>query len=388
MRSLIVFGIFFGLLSFITVSVRAEFNIDKLTMKIGSAEEKEVEEDLYCYYEWQIKKLIIDMVSKFSWPKNNLNYSKLNFTTYLEDYRQLRFKSDYQWNERYRVFSPEINYYFKLGQDLKIGFDYKNQTRTPVLDEDREKRFSMGKGTVNLKLDKKDWEYLLELSQTQKGYPEDKPKNYTKNQLDHELAWRMGSDLKVKLSYFEATGHYPDDINIRQDFWKTETGIEGEYQFNDQWRVSGSYSDREEEKGLIPYLSKRGLIGKIKFEPYRNIDIHCQLRSADIQYYNEKPYIDPDGILFEEVDKKSRNEKSANLKCSSEYRKLNLTVETGFYWLSKSYQSPQVDDFDDHGLYATLCWNSGKIGLELEIAPEGNLWRRNGFYQLKAEYFF
>lgn len=388
MRSFIFFWILFGLLNFAIVPARAEFIIDKLMMKIGSIEEQEIEEDLYCSYEWQIKKIIMDMVNRLSWPRDDQNYSRFNLTTYHEDYQQLKLKIDSQWNERYRIFSPEIEYYFKLWRDLKIGFDYKTQTRTPVSEEDQDKRFFMENGTIKIILDKKDWEYLLKLSQTQKCYPNDKRKDYTKNQLDQKLAWRIGSDLKLMLSYFEATGYYPEDINISQDCWKSEIEIEGEYHVNDQWQVSGSYGDREEERGLIPYLSRKDIKGKIKFEPSRNIDIVFQVGSVNIDYYSKIPYIDPDGILLEEDDQKSREEKNATLKCRSVYRKVNLTVDTGFYWLSKNYKSAQVDDFDDRGLFATLYWNPGKIKWELEIAPEGNLWRRNGFYQLKVEYCF
>lgn len=388
MRLVLFVWILFGLLLMITFPVRADFDIDKLTTKVGSVDGKEIEEDLYCYIDWQIQKLVLELTNRLSWPENNLNYSKFNIKVYLEDYQQLKLDMDYQWNERYRIFSPELNYKFTLWKDLIIKLGYENQTRTPVLEEEREKRYALETKLISMEYEKKVWNYMFRLSQTGKDCPDDEGEVYDKNQLDQKLTWRVGSNLKVILSYFEATTYYPYDINIAKDSWKSETGIKGEYQINDQWQVISSFSIREEEKGLAPYLEKKNVKFEAKNEPIRDLDIRFKINSVNIDYYSELPYIDPDEILSEDDDQKSRVEKSAVLECRSKYRKFNITTEAGFFWASKQYHSSQVKDFESNGLYATLCWNPGKFGIELEIAPEGNVWRRNGFYQLKMEYCF
>lgn len=388
MRLVLLVWILFGLILVFAFPVRADFNIDKLTMKVGAVDGKGIEEDLYCYIDWQIEKLVLELTNRLSWPENNINYSKFNVKAYLEDYRQLKLDLDYQWNERYRIFSPELNYRFTLWKDLMIKLGYENQTRTPVLEEERDKRYTLEKKIIGMEYEKKTWNYTCKLSQTGKDYPDDEGKAYDKTQLDQKLTWRVRPNLKVILDYFEATTYYPYDINIAKDDWRSETGIKGEYQINDQWQVTGSFSVREEEKGLIPYLEKKNVKVEVKTEPIRDLDIRFKANSGDIDYYSEIPYFDPDGILLEDDDQKSRVEKSAVLECRFKYRKFNITTEAGFFWASKQYHSPQVKDFESNGLYAGLCWNPGKFGIELEIAPEGNVRRRNGFYQLKMEYCF
>lgn len=388
MRLILLLWILFGLFIIINYPARAEFNFDKLTIKVDSTEGKEIEEDFYCYSDWRINNLKLEMTNKFSWPVHNENYSKFNVKAYFEEYNQLKLNMDYQWNERYRIISPEVNYYFKLGQDLTISLDYETDTRNPINNEDQKLEYFMETGTVKMKLDKDSWSYDLNLAQTQKDYPEDEPKNYTKNQLDQEFGWRIRPNLKLLLSYFEATACYPYDIKINNDYWKSETGIGGEYRFNDRWQVTGSFSNREEEKGLVPYLAKRDFEVKLKNKLAQDCTINFRVSSAEINYYSVIPYIDPDEFLFEEEDQKSRVENQAVLEWRSKLRKLNITVETGFYWLDKNYYSAQVEDFESKGLYASLHRNLGKIGLELEMAPDGTLWRRNGFYQLKLEYSF
>ncbi len=388
MRSFLFFWILFGILIMINIPVEAEFYFDKLTMKVDAGEGKELEKDLYCYSDWQIKNFMMEVTNKFSWPENVDNYSKLNVKAYFEDLQQIKLNLDYQWNERYRFFSPEISSSFKLGRVLTVGFDYETNTRNSVSNDNRELEYLTEIGSVKMKLDKNNWIYSLKLTQTQKSYPADEVKNYTKNQLDQELIWRMGANLNLLLSYFEATGYYPHDININQDYWKTETGIEGEYRFNAQWEMSGSFSAREEEKGLTPYLARQNVKVKLKNKPIRDLDVNFQISSADIDYYSNIPYTDPDGILLEEDDQNSRVENKAALECCLNYRKIKLTVQAGLFLVTKAYNSSEVEDYEGKGLYTTICWNPGNIGLELEIAPEGNLSRSNGFYQLRCVYNF
>ncbi len=76
------------------------------------------------------------------------------------------------------------------------------------------------------------------------------------------------------------------------------------------------------------------------------------------------------------------------LECQIQLREWQLSVETGLFLANMDYRSAQVEDINREGLYASLCWNPGKFGLELEMAPDGNFRRVNGFYQLRFEYYF
>lgn len=388
MRLFLFFWIFFGLLIIITIPVRAEFQFDKITMKLDSTEGEEIEKDLYCYSDWKLKHFNLDLTNKFSWPENNENFSKFNVKAGFENYKQLKLNLDYQWNERYRILSPEINYYFELGRELTIGLEYETDTRNPVLDKDQELKYCQEIGTVIMELDKDKWSYDLKLTQAQKDYPDDELKNYIKNQLNHEFAWRIQPNLKLQFSFDEATGYYPYDIEINQDYWRSEAGIGGEYRFNNQWQIEGAFSAKEAEKGLAPYLAQQYLEVKLKNKPTKDVTINLRVSSTEFDYYSEIPYIDPDEITLEDEDQKSRDEYKVVLECQSQLKKFKLVFESGLFWVKKDYNSTLVEDFKREGFYASLRWNPGKIGLELEMAPDGNHWRTNGFYQLKVEYTF
>ncbi|MGE5606797.1 MAG: hypothetical protein ACM3YE_14040 [Bacteroidota bacterium] len=295
---------------------------------------------------------------------------------------------DYQWNERYRILAPEISYDFKFDRGLTIGLEYETENRDPVLDEDLEFKYRMEAGTIKMALDKKNWSYDLKLAQTRKEYPEDEIKNYTKNQLDHELAWRIYPDFKIDFSYYETTRIYPEDPKISQDYWSSEAGLSGNYRFNDHWQMIGSFSVREAERGLTPYLDQQGWELKLKNKPSREVTIDLRVRAAEYDYYSDATYLDPDEIEVEEEDQKSRNENKVALECYWRLKELNLELEAGLFWVSKDYYSAQVADFQQEGIYTSFRWKLKKVGIELEIAPDGNLWRVNGFYQLKFEYYF
>ncbi|NLW45802.1 MAG: TonB-dependent receptor [Firmicutes bacterium] len=386
MRSSVFLWILFGLLFLTTFPVRADCDVEKLIMKVGSSEGKEVEEDLYCYTDWQINNVILKLTNKFSWPQNKVNYSKVYLKTYLEDYDQLQFKIDYQWNDYYRILVPEINYDYTMGKNFIFKLNYQNQNRNPVLDEKQNLKYTRETGTVKMGYGKEAWQYSLKFSQTTKGYPNDQVNDYDQNQLNQELAWRITPNFKLGLSYFEATKYYPDNINL--DSWKSEMGIEGEYRINNQWQVFGSYSAKEEEKGLVPYLTGQNLKAKVKSKPLRDLDVSFQVGLADLDFHAELPYKDPDQFLSKDEDLKSRVEKNALVKSCWKYRKSNLTIEAGLFWVDKQYDSPQIAGVERNGLYTTIGWNPGKFGIQLELAPEGNVWRKNGFYQLKMEYGF
>jgi hypothetical protein len=386
MRSIKFLWILFGLLLLTASPVRADFDMEKLIMKVGSSEGKETEEDLYCYTDWHIKDVNLELTNKFSWPRNNVNYSKINLKTYFEDYDQLHFKIDYQWNDRYRILVPEIDYDFTLGKNLTFRIDYKYQTRSPVSDEDRINKYAMETGIVKMKYERDAWNYFLKLLRTQKGYPNNQVKDYDKNQLDQEIAWRITPDFKLGLSYFEAAGYFPDNINL--DYWKSEMGIEGEYRINNQRQIFGYYSVREEEKGLVPYLTRKNLKAKIRSKPLRDLDVNFRVGLADIDYYTELPYSDPDEFILEDEDLKSRFEKNAVVESCWKLRQYNLTFEAGLFWVDKQYDSSRAASVERSGLYTTIGWNPGKFGIKLELAPEGNVWRGSGFYQLKMEYGF
>ena len=332
---------------------------------------------------------MLDLTNKFSWPENNENYSRFNIKAGLKKHKQLKLDLDYQWNERYRILSPEIKYSFKLRPDLTIGLEYETETRSPILDIDQELKYCLDIGTIKMALDKHSWSYDLKLAQTEKDYPLDEINNYTKKQLNQELAWRIRPNFKLNLSYDETTRYYPYDID--QDYWGSESGISGEYRFNERWQLTGTIGGKEEERGLVPYLDQRDLKIKLKNKSTRDLTFNLQVGSSQFDYYSGKSYTDPDEISSEDEedeDLKSRVENKAVLECQSQLRKLKLAVEAGLFWVYKDYSSTLVEDLKREGLYVSLRWNPGKIGVELELAPDGSFSRVNGFYQLRLEYSF
>lgn len=387
MRSFKILWILFGLLVGCAFPAKADFSFDKIMMKIDWTPGETVEKDIYCYSDWEIKDFKLDLTNKFSWPENNDNYSKFNVKAGLEKLKQLELALDYQWNQRYRIFTPEIAYDFKFKPGFTLGLEYENENRDPVYEKDLKYEYRMETGTVKMALDKKSWSYDLKLARTRKDYPEDQRENYTKNQLSHDLAWRIHADLKLNLSYYESTRFYPNDLSISKDYWGSKVGIEGEYSFNDRWQLINSFSVREEERGLAPYLEQNNWELKLKNKPSRDLSIDLRVRVAEYDFYSDTAYFDPDEKDVEE-DLKSRIENKAALECYWRLKDLNLELEAGLFRISKDYHSSQVADFEKGGIYASLRWKPKKVGVELEIAPNGNLSRFSGFYQLKLEYYF
>lgn len=387
MRSFKIRWILFGLLVGCAHPARADFSFDKIMMKIDWTPGETVERDVYCYSDWKLKDFKLDLTNKFSWPEDNVNFSKFNVKAGLEKYQQMELDLDYQWNQRYRIFTPEIACDFKFKPGFTIGLEYENESRNPVREEDLKYEYQMETGTVKMALDKKRWSYDLKLARTRKDYPKDQVKNYKKNQLDHDLVWRIHSDLKLNLSYYETTRFYPNDLKISQDYWGSEAGVSGDYRFNDHWRLIGSFCVREAERGLLPYLDQQNWELKLQNKPSRDVTIYLRVRAAEYDFYSDTAYFDPDEKDVEE-DLKSRIENKAALECYWRLKDLNLELEAGLFRISKDYYSSQAVDFEKEGIYTSLRWKSKKVGIELEIAPNGNLSRFSGFYQLKFEYYF
>ena len=123
MRSFKILWILFGLLIGCALPAKADFSFDKITLKIDWTPGETVEKDVYCYSDWEIKDLKLDLTNRFSWPENSDNYSKFNIKAGLENLKQLELALDYQWNQRYRIFTPEIAYDFKF----KPGHRHRDQ---------------------------------------------------------------------------------------------------------------------------------------------------------------------------------------------------------------------------------------------------------------------
>ena len=387
MRPFKIFWILFGLLVGFSLPAKADFSFDKITLKIDSTEGETIEKDFYCYSDWKLKHFKLDLTNRLCWPKNSENFSKFNVKTGFEKLKQLELDLDYQWNQRYRIFTPEIAYDFKLKPGFTFGLEYENESRDPVLEEDLKYEYHMETGTVKMALDKKNWSYDLKLAQARKDYPEEQKKNYTKNQLNQDLAWRIHSDFKLNFSYYETTRFYPNDFSINKDYWGSKAGIGGEYRFNDRWQLISSFSVREGERGLAPYLEQNNWELRLKNKPSRDVSVNLRVNAAEFDYYSDTAYSDPDEIDLEE-DLKSRIENKAAVECYWRLKDLNLELEAGLFWISKDYCSSKVADFEKEGAYTSLRWKSKKVGIELEIAPNGNLSRFSGFYQLKLEYYF
>lgn len=387
MRPFKILWILFGLLVGFALPAKADFSFDKITMKLDWTPGETVEKDFYCYSDWKIKDFELDLTNKFSWPENSDNFSRFNIKAGLEKYKQLELELDYQWNQRYRIITPEIACDFKFKPGFIIGLEYENESRAPVLEEDLKYEYHMETGTVKMALDKKNWSYDLKLAQSRKDYPEDQSKNYTKNQLNHDLAWRIHSNLKLNFSYYETNRFYPNDLSISKDYWGSKTGIDGEFRLNDRWQLISSFSVREGERGLAPYLDQNNWELKLMNKLSRDLSVDLRVNAAEIDYYSDTAYFDPDEKDAEE-DLKSRLENKVALECYWRLKDLNLELEAGLFWISKDYCSSQVADYEKEGVYTSLRWKSKKVGMELEIAPHGNLSRFSGFYQLKFEYYF
>jgi len=388
MKTSAYFWMLLGLLVMIELPVGADFTFDKISLKIDSSEGEPAETDLYCYSDWKLKHFNLDLINKFSWPESNDNFSKFHVKADFEKYQQLELDFDYQWNERYRILAPEIAYDFKFKPGLIIGLEYETENRDPLLDKDWKLEYRIEAGTVKMALDKKDWSYDLKLARTQKEYPKEKIKNYTINQLNHDLAWRIQPDLNLKILYYGTSRLYANVLKISQERWSSKTGLNGDYRLNDHWQIIGSFSLKEEEKGLTPYLDQQDWELKLKNKLNRNITFDLRIGSVEYDYYSDITYFDPDEMEAEEEDQKSRTENKVALECYWRLKELNLELEAGLFWISKDYSSSHVSNLQREGVYTSVRWKPKEVGIQLEIAPNGNLWRTNGFYQLKFQYYF
>jgi len=368
--------------------VQAEFHLDKAMLKFDSTEGKELEEDLYCYSSWISERFRLDFTNKFSWPEHDENYNKFNVKAGFEELPQLKLNLDYQWNRRYRIPAAKIAYYHNPKAGWKVRIEYRSDNREPLLDKDLKYKYYTETGVVKFDLEKEDWSYDNKLAHTRRDYPRQEVNSYTKNELDQGLTWRFGPNFRLDFSYYETASYYPNDLTITKDRWSLKKEVSSEYRFNDQWRLTGSFSAQESEKGLLPYLKKQTLEFKLKHKPAKDLNFDLRVQTAEFNFFSEAPYSDPDEMLPEEEDRKSRAEGKIVLGSDIRLRKANLRIETGLFLDKRDYRLASEVDITREGYYTSISWNPGNIEIELEIAPNGNLGRLNGFYQLKVEYHF
>jgi hypothetical protein len=388
MRTPAYFWILLGMFIAFTYPAAAEFSFDKIMMKIDSSQGEKAETDFYCYSDWKSGYFKLDLTNKFSWPESNENFSRFNVKADFEKYKQLKMDFDYQWNDRYRILGPTVAYNFKFKSDFVISLEYGTENRDPLLDKDLKLKYHIETGTVKMALDKKNWSYDLKLIRTGKDYPKDQIKNYTRDQLSQRLAWKIQPDLNFRLSYYETSCLYSNVLKISQERWNSKVGLSGDYHINEYWQIIGSFNLKEEEKGLIPYLAQQDWELKLKNKFSQDLTIDLRVKSVKYDYYSDITYFDPDEMEAAEEDRKSRIENKAVVECSWRLKESNLEVETGLFWVFKDYYSFQVSDYKQDGIYTSLLWKPNRVGLGLEIAPNGNLSRTRGFYQLKIEYYF
>ncbi|NLY75991.1 MAG: hypothetical protein GX075_11930 [Firmicutes bacterium] len=388
MRCPLLSVIVLGMLLIMNNPVQAEFHLDKAMLKLDSTEGKKLEEDLYFYSSWFNERFRLNFTNKFSWPEHNENYNKFSVKAGFEEIRQLKMNLDYQWNRRYRIPAAKIAYYHNPKAGWGIGIEYQNDNREPVSDEDLKYKYHTETGIVKFDLQKDDWRYDLKLAQTRRDYPGKEVDSYAKNELEQGLAWRFGPNFRLDLSYYETTSYYPNDLTITKDRWSSKQEVGGEYRFSHRWRLTGSFSVQESEKGLLPYLEKQSLEFKLNHKPAKDLNFDLRIRTTEFDFFSEAPYFDPDETPPEDDDRKSRTEGKIALESNLRLRNANLWIETGVFLDKRDYRLASEVDIAREGLYTSISWNPGNIGIELEIAPNGNLWRVNGFYQLKVEYHF
>jgi hypothetical protein len=302
----------------------------------------------------------------------------------------------HKWNENYTINLAGLGYNLSPIDDLTLGLWCEvakaESSNDSYYDYDRQKQ------QFSLSYTPDPWGYSLVVTRQDKkiknftpGPDSDNPAfnndySYLKYSYEHQLTWQASSKLKLGLGYATSNADYYND-DAKKDGTSDEWKLKANYKQNDYWTWDGSYSTWDCD-GYNDWHKGNMLAIDATYSPEKSWSLTPKLRIADLDYSDKyrAAYDDPED---KNADYHSRQYQAVALAYEKKYDKWAYDIE-GFV---KNYDydesGPNIpDDNISTGAMLTVTWQTGQIHWYVQVAPQGSLTTRNGYYEARAEYRF
>ncbi|HBF37624.1 MAG TPA: hypothetical protein DDW50_09915 [Firmicutes bacterium] len=290
-------------------------------------------------------------------------------------------KTDYDWDEKYKVGNAKLNYSFNPFQSTELGISYLTEKRDPELSSGCP--YWLNSESIDFVWQPKPWKYSFNLARNDKDYYEDSQYTSLKYQLGEAIAWHPRPNLGCQLEYQENTGDYA--TSGYKDFWKEEWIFDSDYQSKAKWQYELEYRKMYWERGYEPYRSSY----KLQFKMGRNLNTVFKLNFGaslqDLNYFSQtQDYSEPGVYNPIERDLKSRVVSKFGMELQADDSDFSWKV--GPFWGLTRYASALVKDVNRLGVYGTIIWKFQYIELSLKLAPTGDLLTQDSYYQIEITY--
>jgi hypothetical protein len=304
----------------------------------------------------------------------------------------------HKWNENYGINLAGLGYNWSPIDDLSLGVWYEiakgEASNSSYYDYDRQKQQFLLSYTPD------PWGYSLVVTRSDKNYLNVKsgldpdtanPQlNYDYSSLsytyEHQLSWQTTSKLKLGLGYTNSHSDYYND-SAKKDGESDKWKLKANYKQNQYWTWDGSYQVWDSD-GYNGSNSGNLLAVDATYSPDKSWSLTPKLRVANLDYSEKyrSAYEDKDD---KNADYHSRNYQAAALAYEKIYEKWAYDIEGFVKNYDYDLSGPDIpEDNVATGVVGTLTWETGKLHWYLQVAPNGSLTTRNGYYEARVEYRF
>jgi hypothetical protein len=332
-------------------------------------------------WEW----IVVKMTGKFYCPLAQENYSSAGVSLIFPELsRNLEVTLGQQWNLDYKTISSGFDYHWNPLPELSTGVNWEGNWRNAANGEESKYRFAANSETVRLGYQWECLNYNVKLSRAAKDYPEDDIYTSLKLRIDQGVVWQMSPETRFKLLYREATGDYPNYKEREMNYWKDEWTLQGQFGRVERGRWDWEYGWMNWDKGMFPYRSDQHVKVKFNSKITEASEVRFQAIVADLNYCSELDFYEPGDIIEADENLNSRVEKKLGLEYIYDFSP--FSVELGCFGQSLDYDSVKVNDILGTCFYGLLRFKSKQFEISLKAAPNGDLQRSSGYYDLKLEY--
>ncbi|HYH02731.1 MAG TPA: hypothetical protein VEC37_06485 [Bacillota bacterium] len=402
------------------------FQMDRITMAAKQVEDEDDQYWLYfnsnANYDW----MRMNLQGKFYFEdldENWVDYSrdgmgdlysgvKANFR-FPELSKGLDASLGYKWNDNYEVYLYGLGYGWNPVKYLTLGVRYdeakRNQLDPSIVpsdgenenDEDIEEEDFPGdlkrkQQEFYLTYSPEKWGYSLDLQRVEKDYPNDETSNALIFLTDHRLTWQATTKLGLGFRYKTSTTDCDNDPDFK-DSDSNKWTVDGTYKLNQQWTLSGAYSqseytyndDKFEGKPYYAETSADALSLKGKYTSNSNWWLATKFYTYDL-YYNKDYHDRHNDPNDKDADYNTRTQNVIAFEFEQKLKPFNYNIEV----FAKNFDyevDPDDKDRDDGtttGIIGTIVWDWINLHWSFRAAPCGDLSTRKANYELKATYKF
>jgi hypothetical protein len=285
-------------------------------------------------------------------------------------FQDLKFDLSSQWNDRYRLAGTGFSYQWQPWRGIKTALDYEAGLRMAAPDYDDRYRYHWDRQEFDFGFRFSDFSYGFQLTRHAKEYPEAEYYTSVKYHLSQEIAWEPRPHFKLTLGYDEYTGYYPYDESYPRDYWKENWGLRIAAGSPEKWRTTYSFDRLVWIQAYDPYREDRRFAFKLQNPSRSPLRFALKIGIADLAYFSNTIYDDPEEEGEEEEDLNSRWERKLSFVLGRRYEVFQWELE--YFGRTVDYRSSARADLWETGLSTTLEWNWRRYSLQLDIAPWGS----------------